>query len=189
MSLTTFQIATVIIGLIKLQYDRYRIAKYTKVEKGKQVQTPTPEMLEAQRTEAKEDVPFGIRAIESGIEVDGVWISRTNTPVGSGRSSVTDFKIPRSNSGGSDKEKYANVASSRASSRPSSSFDQAVGAERVPTNESRSSSPGRKHESRGRPPVSMTTRYSHHASRNSATLQALEGGPTSGQSSGMCSWF
>lgn len=27
------------------------------------------------------EVPFGIRAIESGIEVDGVWISRSNTPV------------------------------------------------------------------------------------------------------------
>lgn len=26
------------------------------------------------------DIPFGVRAIESGIEVDGVWISRTNTP-------------------------------------------------------------------------------------------------------------
>ena len=26
------------------------------------------------------EVPFGIRAIESGIEVDGVWISRPNTP-------------------------------------------------------------------------------------------------------------
>ena len=28
-------------------------------------------------------VPFGVRAIESGIEVDGVWISRSNTPSGS----------------------------------------------------------------------------------------------------------
>lgn len=26
------------------------------------------------------EIPFGIRAIESGIEVDGVWISRPNTP-------------------------------------------------------------------------------------------------------------
>ena len=26
------------------------------------------------------EVPFGIRAIESGVEVDGVWISKTNTP-------------------------------------------------------------------------------------------------------------
>ena len=25
-------------------------------------------------------IPFGVRAIESGIEVDGVWISRSNTP-------------------------------------------------------------------------------------------------------------
>ena len=28
----------------------------------------------------KPDIPFGIRAIESGVEVDGVWISRPNTP-------------------------------------------------------------------------------------------------------------
>ena len=29
------------------------------------------------------EVPFGVRAIESGIEVDGVWISRSNTPIAS----------------------------------------------------------------------------------------------------------
>ena len=29
------------------------------------------------------DVPFGVRALESGIEVEGVWISGTNTPAGS----------------------------------------------------------------------------------------------------------
>lgn len=28
----------------------------------------------------EDDIPFGIRAIESGVEVDGVWISRSNTP-------------------------------------------------------------------------------------------------------------
>jgi hypothetical protein len=27
------------------------------------------------------DVPFGIRALQQGIEVEGVWISRNNTPV------------------------------------------------------------------------------------------------------------
>lgn len=27
------------------------------------------------------DVPFGVRAIESGVEVEGVWISRPNTPM------------------------------------------------------------------------------------------------------------
>lgn len=29
------------------------------------------------------EVPFGVRALESGIEVEGVWISGTNTPAGS----------------------------------------------------------------------------------------------------------
>ncbi|KAJ4301827.1 hypothetical protein N0V90_003923 [Kalmusia sp. IMI 367209] len=175
-------VATVLIGLIKLKYDHYRIAKYSKVEKGKQVQTP--EMLEAQPEDTKEDVPFGIRAIESGIEVDGVWISRSNTPVTSSRSSITDFKLPRSNNGSQFELPQAPLASSRTSSRPPSSFDQAVSAERIPTtNDSRSSSPGRNTEGRGRPPVSMNTRYSYNVSRNSATLQALEGEQIPGPSS------
>jgi hypothetical protein len=161
---------TVCIGLVKLQYDRYRIAKYTKVEKGKQA-VPTPEMLEAQHEETKDEIPFGIRAIESGIEVDGVWISRSNTPVGSSRSSVTDFKLPRSYSS-SQVELPQAVLSSNSSSKAPSSFDMAVGAERVPTNESGSTSPGR-----GRPPVSMN-RYNY----TMRTLQALEGAPSSGPS-------
>ena len=33
------------------------------------------------RRKKASEIPFGIRAIESGIEVDGVWISRSNTPV------------------------------------------------------------------------------------------------------------
>ena len=36
-----------------------------------------------------EGIPFGVRAIESGIEVDGVWISRSNTPVSSNPASPT----------------------------------------------------------------------------------------------------
>ncbi len=27
------------------------------------------------------DIPFGVRAIQNGIEVDGIWISQTNTPI------------------------------------------------------------------------------------------------------------
>lgn len=33
-------------------------------------------------------IPFGIRAIESGIEVEGIWISRPNTPAASARDST-----------------------------------------------------------------------------------------------------
>lgn len=30
--------------------------------------------------EYEDDIPFGIRAIERGVSVDGVWVSRSNTP-------------------------------------------------------------------------------------------------------------
>ncbi|KAF2743118.1 hypothetical protein M011DRAFT_497116 [Sporormia fimetaria CBS 119925] len=167
-------VITILIGLAKLQYDRVHLRKYAKVEKGKQAQTP--EMMEAQpiSEEEKEDIPFGIRAIESGIEVDGVWISRSNTPVGSSRSSITDVKLSRShNNSQLELPKAIHGSSSRSSL--ASSFDRAVSAERLMTNQSRSSSPG--HENaRTRPPVASSSRYSNtNLSRNSATLQALEG--------------
>jgi hypothetical protein len=37
-------------------------------------------MIEAQRA-YHDEIPFGIRALENGVEVAGVWISRSNTPV------------------------------------------------------------------------------------------------------------
>lgn len=147
-------------------------------------------MLEAQPVSSdpkEEDIPFGIRAIESGIEVDGVWISRSNTPVGSSRSSMNEARLPRSdNSSQLELPKAVQGSSSRDSSRaPSSAFDRAVSAERIPTNDSRDSSPGRENPSsfRGRPPVAYSSRYSNpNLTRNSTTLQALEGqdpGPSS----------
>ncbi|PSN73060.1 hypothetical protein BS50DRAFT_177698 [Corynespora cassiicola Philippines] len=171
-------VVTVLLGLCKLQYDRYRIRKYTKVDKGKQAQTP--EMLESQpvaREETKEEIPFGIRAIESGIEVDGVWISRSNTPASSRPSSINDFKLPKSQNNSQLELPAAILASSRNSSQAPSSFDRAVSAERIPTNDSRSSSPGRQnlYDARGRP-IAANSRYSNsNIIRNSTALHALEG--------------
>jgi hypothetical protein len=59
--------------------------KGPKKQKQKQKEKPTQEVM-VQKRRLMDDgpsIPFGIRAIESGIEVDGVWISRTNTPAGS----------------------------------------------------------------------------------------------------------
>ena len=39
------------------------------------------------------DIPFGVRAIENGIEVEGVWISRSNTPVSSNQGSPVSSPI------------------------------------------------------------------------------------------------
>jgi hypothetical protein len=140
-------VVTIFLGLLKLWYDRSRIRKYSKVEKGKEA--ATPEMLEAQPVqqvqaeEMRDDIPFGVRAIESGIEVDGVWISRSNTPVGSSRASiVSDNRLPRSFNNSALELPQMSYASSRGSSAaPASSFDRAVSAERLPSNDSRSGSP------------------------------------------------
>ncbi|KAL5118325.1 hypothetical protein ACEQ8H_003835 [Pleosporales sp. CAS-2024a] len=140
-------VVTIAIGLLKLWYDTRKLKKYTKVDKGKQA--ATPEMLEAQpvtagSVESKKNAPFGIRAIQSGIEIDGVWISRSNTPAGSSRNSISELPRSLNNSQLEIPQAALYNGSSRNSSRaPSSSFDRAVSAERIPNDGSRSSSPGR----------------------------------------------
>ena len=169
-------VATVFVGFCKLFYDQRKMRKYSKVDKGKRAQTPTPEMLEAQREESKDDVPFGIRAIESGIEVDGVWISRSNTPVVSSRSSITGTQIPRSGNGSLLELPNSMVQNpSRNSSCAPSAFDVAVNAERINTNDSRSPSP----KARGQPTGDCCSKCGHSTrDRNSSALQALEGSPS-----------
>ncbi|KAF2833127.1 hypothetical protein CC86DRAFT_389487 [Ophiobolus disseminans] len=176
-------VGTIFLGLLKLWYDRNRLAKYSKVDKGKEAQTP--EMLEAQPVtavsqETKDEIPFGIRAIQSGLEVDGVWISRTNTPVGSSRNSIMSGKFPQSQNASQLELPQAVYGSSRNSSRaPSSAFDRAVSAERIP-NGSRSSSPGRGQSAAA--PVRCGN-CNHNIPHNPSALKALES-PRSGPPSG-----
>jgi hypothetical protein len=139
-------------------------------------------MLESQPVtqlpvETRDEIPFGVRAIESGIEVDGVWISRTNTPVGSSRSSIMmDNKLPRSFNNSQLELPQTAYASSRGSSQGPSSFDRAVSAERIQTNDSRSSSPPYAYAADGRGrPVAGSSRYStSNVARNSAAPQLSE---------------
>ncbi|KAF9695946.1 hypothetical protein EKO04_006188 [Ascochyta lentis] len=171
-------VVTIFIGFCKLCYDRSKIRKYTKVDKGKTA--ATPEMLESQPVqwvhaeEMKDDIPFGVRAIESGIEVDGVWISRTNTPVGSSRASViSENRLPRSFNNSALELPQMSYASSRGSSGAPSSFDRAVSAERLPTNDSRSGSPP--NQVYNSFPGPSSARYSQsNLARNSSALQNLE---------------
>jgi hypothetical protein len=97
-------------------YTRWRLRQYTTVG----TKQPTLNMIEAQTTN---EIPFGIKALESGVEVEGVWISRSNTPVPSGsscnnspatsvRASVASsillnesFQLPESASSQSDKSR------------------------------------------------------------------------------------
>ena len=144
------------------------------------------------RARARE-VPFGIRAIESGIEVDGVWISRSNTPAhstpGSPALSVSSQQnaalpgrpgsastIPRLEMPQPAHHEPPGPARSSTQSRPlSSSFDRAVSAEIIPSRASSS-----EFTNRGRPTYqprrSSHLRYSNsHELDNSEALAALEG--------------
>lgn len=69
--------------MAKLWFDNRRVTKYNKIAVKRMSQTPG--MIEAQRQQDDDaesvKVPFGIRALERGIEVEGVWVSPSNTPL------------------------------------------------------------------------------------------------------------
>lgn len=65
---------------------------------------------------SKNDVPFGVRAIQSGIQVDGIWISNKNTPVPSELNFEKGGSVSSLTSGG-ESSKNGNTTSSHASSR------------------------------------------------------------------------
>lgn len=70
-------------GCVKLVYNHQRLRKYSKLAAEKaQIREQLQRTASVKHGSGK-DIPFGIRALESGIEVDGVWISGSNTPAGS----------------------------------------------------------------------------------------------------------
>ena len=79
-------------------------------------------------------VPFGVRAIESGIEVEGVWISRSNTPAPSSPRSLAGSPTPASPASQTAPEQMAT------DSIPPLAMPQPVYASARPGNQSRSPS-------------------------------------------------
>lgn len=98
-------------GCMKLLYTRYRLRRFTAIANQKQAQLLERKQGGEVAQRRGNDVPFGIRAIESGIQVDGVWISGSNTPIPStpislAASSVDEPSPPR------DHRQSARVSSS-----------------------------------------------------------------------------
>lgn len=92
MPVLTLQVVTIVAGCVKLCYDHWRIRQYIKnppkveLNREKSIirslsrKSKTPTIQKRPRVvNDGVEIPFGIRAIESGIEVEGVWISRSNT--------------------------------------------------------------------------------------------------------------
>ncbi len=88
-------VVTLVLGCLKLIYAHWRLRKFSAIAEQERVEQ-TMQRSMSQRTQTRgptsDDVPFGIRAIESGIEVEDLWISRGNTPEPTpSETSQTDF--------------------------------------------------------------------------------------------------
>lgn len=61
-----------------LMYNRWMMRRYTAAEaRQKEVEAEIYPML------VRDDVPFGIRALQQGVQVEGIWISTNSTPTSS----------------------------------------------------------------------------------------------------------
>ncbi|KAF2862694.1 hypothetical protein K470DRAFT_212062, partial [Piedraia hortae CBS 480.64] len=69
-------------GATKVGYTHWRLRKYTAIaEKERKEQMIQRQVMHEQPFPAVDDeIPFGIRALESGVEVEGIWVSRPTTP-------------------------------------------------------------------------------------------------------------
>lgn len=80
-ALACAMVIVVLVALVRNAWDWWNLRKHVRIlkeqqaEQAKLLQTH-PSIRERRR---KSQVPFGVRAIQSGIEVEGVWISRPNS--------------------------------------------------------------------------------------------------------------
>ncbi|KAF0326219.1 hypothetical protein K4K61_006233 [Colletotrichum sp. SAR11_59] len=68
------------IGFVKLWWTNRYMAKLEIIDAEKRAHASEMESTGLPPPRKQSDIPFGVRAIQSGIEVDGIWISRPGTP-------------------------------------------------------------------------------------------------------------
>ncbi|RAL65255.1 hypothetical protein DID88_001361 [Monilinia fructigena] len=75
-------VAVFCVGYIKLLWTNRIVARQEIIDEEKRVKIQELRQNgQFVETRKEVDIPFGVRAIQSGIQVDGIWISGTNTPV------------------------------------------------------------------------------------------------------------
>ncbi|MCJ1400178.1 hypothetical protein MMC11_003382 [Xylographa trunciseda] len=77
---------TIFAGCVKLIHKHFELRKHTAIA-AKQREEQQMQQTSTVLVAGAPDIPFGVRAIEHGVEVEGVWISRSNTPVSSNQGS------------------------------------------------------------------------------------------------------
>ncbi|RMZ13932.1 hypothetical protein D0864_00316 [Hortaea werneckii] len=181
-------VATLLIGCVKLGYTRWQLRKYTVLAEQEKKEQSLARQMSQRRSKpygtSKDEIPFGIRALESGIEVDGVWVSRPNTPEShSGQSSATSVGLKQPNQTSFDydleKQRYpmsdrplakSTLASAR---RESSTSDRANSTEqKFSKQSSRDSSPDVTIQ---KPPRTRHPPCSYSSYRDSSAFTTYEG--------------
>ncbi|KAL7927915.1 hypothetical protein ACQKWADRAFT_17317 [Trichoderma austrokoningii] len=66
-------------GLVRLSWTNRKIAKLELIDEERRARLAEMRYCGI-NARGITDIPFGVRAIQSGIEVEGIWISRPNTP-------------------------------------------------------------------------------------------------------------
>lgn len=123
-------------AVAKVAFDQWQLHRYTAVaERERREQSLQRQLSQRKR---HDETPFGVRALESRVEIEGVWVSRSNTPEGSSRrTSAAAASLRRSQD--IDLEKQAQPAlrqsrsrsGSRSTKAAGSSRDRAASAERI----------------------------------------------------------
>ncbi|KAL9092264.1 MAG: hypothetical protein Q9165_004438 [Trypethelium subeluteriae] len=80
-------VTSLFLGSLKLAYSHWRIRKYSKLATEKRQIVPDIAIYPQSGLDHETEIPFGIRAIEQGVEVEGVYISRSNSPAPTPRAS------------------------------------------------------------------------------------------------------
>ncbi|KJZ76686.1 hypothetical protein HIM_04022 [Hirsutella minnesotensis 3608] len=70
-----------LIGVIRLWWSNRKLRKHEIIEEERRARLAEMRQCGIESLRANE-IPFGVRALESGVEVEGIWISRSNTPDG-----------------------------------------------------------------------------------------------------------
>ena len=90
-------VVTILLGCAKLFYAHWRLRRYATVDKERKEQVIHRQMSQRRKSPGWEgEAAFGIRALERGLEIEGVWISPADSPKhltrdGSSRSSLYEY--------------------------------------------------------------------------------------------------
>lgn len=71
------------LGFLVRWYKIRKVRKYTALEEARVELGEELGQMDSVTPENAQESPFGIRALEAGIEIEGVWISKSNTPASS----------------------------------------------------------------------------------------------------------